>query len=336
MQINYGSHVFAVPGDVVDHFIRLADERQIKVLLCLLRSDGNADAAQIASYLKMDPEQVEDALQFWVQANVLDNGESAAASGFAFAAPAPAAAPAAPAAQPAEQQVVVVHGSSKEIKLDPSEIDAMIQDSKELADLFSMAEKLMGKPLNHMDHRSLVWMQSYLHLPTEVILTLLGYCVSIEKFSISYAEAIAVHWEKDGINTLPLAEEAVEQMRTSHTYEAELRRMFEMKRSPTTKQKEFFDRWKAAGFSMELLHHAYEVTVENTEKLNFPYMDKLLTNWTEQGAATPEQVKALPKPGAAQKPAASRKKAAEPVSPQLMDKLNDYLSVVNRFKEDEE
>ena len=337
MRINFGSHVFAVPGDVVDHFIRLADERQIKVLLCLLRSDGNADAAQIASYLKIDPDQAEEALQFWVQANILDEAENTSATGFAFAAPTPAAVQvASPAAPPVEQQVVVVHGSSKEIKLDPSEIDAMIQDSRELADLFAVAEKLMGRPLNHMDHRSLIWMQSYLHLPAEVILTLLGYCVSIEKYSISYAEAIAVHWERDGINTLPLAEEAVEKMRTAHTYEAELRRMFEMKRSPTTKQKEYFDRWKAAGYAMELLHYAYEVTVENTEKLNCPYMDKLLTNWTQQGAATPEQVKALPKPGAAPKKSGTSKKAAAPMTQQEIDEMNDYLSLVNRFKEDEE
>ena len=333
MQIQYGSHVFAVPGDVVDHFIRLADETQLKVLLCFLRSDGNSTAEQIASYLKISPEQAEEALQFWLQANILGEG-GAPVTGFAFAAPAAApaqtAAPPAPAPDPAP---VILHGSSKEVKLDPTEIEAMLQDSSELSDLFSMAEKIMGSILNHMDQRSLIWMQSYLHLPTEVILTLLGYCVSIDKRSIRYAEAIAIRWEQDGIHTLEQAEEAVEQMRSAHTYENELRRMFEMKHSPTTKQKEYFDRWQAARYSLELLHYAYEVTIENTEKLNFPYMDKLLTEWTKAGAVTPEQVRSLPKPGT-RKP--SRTKEQAPITPQLADKLNAYLSAANRFKEDEE
>ena len=332
MQINYGSHVFAVPGDVVDHFIRLSDETQLRVLLCFLRSDGSSTPEQIAAYLKLTPEQAEDALQFWLQTNILGD-DGAPSAGFAFSAVQPVQPAVQPQASAPAPAPVIVHGSSKEIKLDPSEIEAMLQDSAELTDLFSMAEKLMGSVLNHMDQRSLIWMQSYLHLPAEVILTLLGYCISIGKYSISYAEAIAVSWEKEGINTLALAEEAVGQMRTSHTYETELRRMFEMKRSPTTKQKEYMNRWQAAGYSMELLHYAFEIGVENTEKLNFPYMDKLLTEWTKAGATTPEQAQSLRQ----QSPRKSfPAKGSAPMTQEEIDEMNDYLSVVNRFKEDEE
>ncbi|MBR3630119.1 MAG: DnaD domain protein, partial [Oscillospiraceae bacterium] len=279
MQINYGSHVFAVPGDVVDHFIRLADETQLRVLLCFLRSDGNSSAEQIASYLKITPDKAEEALQFWLQANILsDNGT--AAPGFAFAAsaaesqkmpaeaqkkpedPQPAAAPAA--------TPLIIHDTSQNVKLDPSEIAQKLNADSELSGLFTMTEKKIGTPLKHSYQRLLIWLYDELNLPAEVIYTLFCYCADISKSDPGYIETIAVQWVKDGITTLELAVEEVNRMLSYHSYENELRRMFYMKRPPVSSQKKCMERWQAAGYSMELLHYAYEVTVENTEKLSFP------------------------------------------------------------------
>ena len=107
-----------------------------------------------------------------------------------------------------------------------------------------------------------------------------------------------------------------------------------MKHKPVTSQQSYIDKWQSSGYSMELIRYAYEVCIENTDKRSFPYMDKILTNWSQSGITTPEQAKAQPKPQYSGK-SAPRGKAPAPMTQEEIDEMNDYLSVVNRFKEDE-
>ncbi|MDE5563805.1 MAG: DnaD domain protein, partial [Oscillospiraceae bacterium] len=322
------------PGVVADYFLRLANEVQLKILLYLLRSsDTQLSTAQIAAFLKIEEEQVDEALQFWAQANVLEL--DGAVQSFPFAVPTTPVQPeiAVPSAQVSEQ-TAAVQRSSRDIKLDPSEIAAMLDDSQELRDLFALSEKMMGRPLNHMEHRSLLWIHTYLNIRSEVILTLLGYCISIEKYSISYVESIAIRWESEGILTLVQAEAEIQRMKKEHTYIDALQKMFEMKRKPTTQQRVYIDAWQTAGYSMELLQYAYEITIENIEKLNFKYMNMILEGWAQQGATTLEQAKALRM--ATVSKSSRKRKQPEPLTSQEVEEMNDYLSLVNRFKEDEE
>lgn len=348
-QVNFGNAAFAVPGAVVDHFIRLAGEKELKVLLCVLRRpEENFTADSIAAYLHIDTEAAQEALDFWVQADVLRRGESAPAAGFHFGVPAsspvqeaaPAALPAAPVPATAAAETptldispVSSQRSSREIKLDPSEIAAAVEGSQELSDLFALAEKTLGKPLNHMEQRSLIWMCQYLNMPGSIILMLLEYCVSIGKYSISYAESIAIRWQAEGITKLEDVESVLQQMAREHGFVSELRRRFEMKRSPTSKQKAFIDLWQKAGYSMELIQYAYEITVENIEKLDFKYINTILESWAVNGVkdvAAAQALREQPKENRAKKSARQ-----EPMSQHEVDEMNDYLSVVNRFKEDE-
>lgn len=334
-QIHYGDFAFAVPAAVVDHFIRLAGEKELKALLFLLRHASESPTSEAAAaYLHMDPEQAEEALQFWIQAGVLQKTGASAPSQFSFAVPAAAPSqPALPAQEPpAPVSPVSAQRSSKEIKLDPSEIAAEIEGSPELSDLFALAEKRIGKPLNHMEQRSLLWLKQYLNVPSAVILMLLEYCISIGKYSISYAESIAISWQTNGILTLEQAEAEISRMTREHTFTADLQKRFEMKRSPTTKQKSYIDLWQKANYPIELIQFAYEITIENIEKLDFKYINTILEGWAANGVrdlAGAQQLRAKP----ASKPrSGSRQK---PLSQREVDEMNEYLSVVNRFKEDE-
>ena len=64
--------VFMVPSAVVDSRIKIATEKQLKVLLFLLKNIANGvETADIAENLKYSVEEVEDALYFWADAGVL-------------------------------------------------------------------------------------------------------------------------------------------------------------------------------------------------------------------------------------------------------------------------
>ncbi len=325
-QVNFGcwGNVFAVPTAVADHFIRLASAVQLKVLLYLLRNAGqNMSTARIAEFFRIPEEEAEDAVQFWVQANILQPpaGDTAKQQ-FDFAAP-----PEQPEVQNPQKSAVQskVQRGSKEIKLDPSEIAHALEQSQELKDLFVCAEKVFGRLLNHMEQRSIIWIHSYLGMRSEVLLLLLGYCVSIDKVSMSYAESIAISWLEHDITTLGQAEAEIKRLTAEHSYLSQIRKMFEMQHSPTTQQKKYIESWRTAGYSMELIRYAYEITLESISKLNFKYINTILEKWAAQGISDPEQAQRLRKASAAEKFPSAAQDHAE---------LDEYLSVVNRFRKE--
>ena len=74
IQINLGQwkSVFAVPSSVVDQHIKIASESQLKVLLYLLRhSDENNSAEQIGDTLRLSAEEVQNAVDFWIERDLL-------------------------------------------------------------------------------------------------------------------------------------------------------------------------------------------------------------------------------------------------------------------------
>lgn len=321
-QINFGcwGNVFAVPTTVTDHFLRLASGTQLKVLLWLLRNAGQGvDTARMAAFLQISEEDAQDAVQFWVQANILQPQETTAVQPMLAAIPEPAAPQSPPPVPPKTQR------GSREIKLDPSEIAHSLEQSQELKDLFLCAEKLFGRMLNHMEQRSLLWIHSYLGMRSEVLLTLLGYCVSMDKVSMSYAESIAISWMERDITTLAQAEAEIKRLTAEQSYLSQIRKLFEMHHSPTSQQKKYIENWRNAGYSMELLEYAYELTIESIEKLNFKYINTILEKWAAQGITNADEAKRLRKSTSAEKYPSSAQSNAE---------LDEYLSVVNRFRKE--
>lgn len=320
-QVNFGcwGNVFAVPTAVVDHFLRIASETQIKVLLYVLRTQ-NVSASKLAESLRITEEEADDAIQFWVQTNILQTQESKCETqGFAFTAPVAAAIHTETKTEKPKAQ-----RGSKEIKLDPSEIVHTLENSQELKDLFTCTESLFGRMLNHMEQRSLIWMHNYLGMRSEVLLTLLGYCVSIDKISMSYAESIAISWNELEILTLDQAENEIRRLTSEHNFVSEIRKMFEMQHSPTSQQKKYIAAWRDKGYSMELIQYAYELTLESIEKLNFKYINTILEKWESQSITNVHQAQEQRK--------VPTKKNASPHQ-QEDSQLDDYLRVVNRFRE---
>lgn len=322
-QVNLGcwGNVFVVPSTVVDHFLRIASESQIKVLLYLLRNQS-VSSAKIADFLRISEEEADDAIQFWVQANILQQGDyKESTAEFAFRVSSTPV-----SEEKAEEKNVKpkVQRGSKEIKLDPSEIAHSLENSQELKDLFQCVEALFGRMLNHMEQRSLIWIHSYLGMRSDVLLTLLGYCVSIDKISMSYAESIAISWTELEILTLEQAETEIRRLTSAHSFLSDIRKMFEMQHSPTSQQKKYIESWQQKGYSMELIRYAYELTIESIEKLNFKYINTILEKWESQGVSTVEQAQQ------------QRNTPARNLSKKPQDdaQLDEYLRVVNRFRED--
>lgn len=292
--------MFGVPNLVVDQYLKLATPSQLKVLLYLLRHSGQAIGQdEIARAVGISEELTEEALLFWSQTTLFESPTTSPSEKKAEAASQPNAPTRSPSSAASAQQPTassrrssdsVVLPSSKSSELSPLEITAALEDSDDLKMLFQMAEQQMGRPLRHVEQRALVWMHDYNNFGSDVILTVLLYCMTIDKPSVSYAETMITNWWNEGIRTLSQVNDAICRREHRRSFTSHIQRTFEMQRKPTPKQQEFIDKWQDLDIPLELITYAYEKTLENIDKLSFPYINSILETWIAAGYRTRKDV----------------------------------------------
>ncbi len=168
----------------------------------------------------------------------------------------------------------------------PAEISERINSNGELAFLFSASEEMLGRILNHTEHRTLLWLYDYYGLKADVVLMIIDYCKSIDKTNIGYIEKIAVSFHDNNITTHELAEREIARLQNYYSYEGKIKSHLGLNRTLISKEKEFISEWSLLGVDIELVILAYEKTIISTGKLSFSYMNKIITEWHKNGIRT--------------------------------------------------
>ena len=202
--------IFAVPTDIVDKHIRIANGDQLKVLLWILRNSPDApDIAAMCAALKMDPADAQDYLQYWQNCGVLlTDGEEPNPTAAISPAPVPTPAPVQPQKKPARIEAVAPS------KPTSAEIAVRVDESPEIGHLFNEAQQKLGKTIGYDGQCTLLLLHDHYGLPAEVIFMLLDYCVSIGKVNYAYIEAIGRDWGNREIDTIIKAAEQIEALGT--------------------------------------------------------------------------------------------------------------------------
>jgi DnaD/phage-associated family protein len=313
--------MFGVPGIVAENFLKLATGGQIKVLLYMLRYSGKmCSLDEISSNTGVGPEEVEEAILFWQQANVLCPQNSTDTLQVRSL----MSSPQAPEVTPEPVQSISGAVPDHKANYSSSEIAAIMKDSQDIRELFKISEGILGN-LKNGQMNSIIWMYDHLGLKKEVIITLLTYCASIEKTNTAYVEKVAADWAENDINSMAAAQEEIERLSASRDYIAGIMKCFEMTRRPTSKQAEFIQQWKNAGFDLELIHYAYEKTIEQINKLSFDYINKILLSWKDSGFRTAKDVKA------AETDFRKKKKNSSSGNGGGDSDIEEYKSVINKF-----
>lgn len=340
-QINFGFHAFSVPSAVVDNLLRLANENHLKVLLYLLRNpDKYFSHAQIAAFLRIPEESVSEAFNFWSSVNILEEKSLEGKQLELLSIPEPE--------KPSESVPKPAVSTPKKLSdpfsnpnsFMPTFTSELITSSPELKKLIRKAEDYYRPYVNQVQANSLAWMLFYLELPEEVILTLLHYCSETNRMRQQYINKIAISWYEENIFTLEQAEAKVQELMEAFTYQNFIMHVFSLQATPTTSQIKFIEQWQKFGFSEELLKYARDLSVEATGKVNFKYIDSILTEWHENQVT---ELKVAEKKHDEyiqqyiRKKKKGRKKKTDfyddDVKRQEMDELNEYSSLVNQFEE---
>lgn len=282
--------IFAVPTDIVDKHIRLANEHQLKVLLWILRnSPDNPDLEEMCKALKMNTSDAQDYLQYWVLTGVLSGENNEIIR------------------QPEIKKVesekntenITLHKEEKisEPDLTPSkpssmEIAERIDESPEIGHLFNEAQQKLGKTIGYDGQCTLLLLHDHYGLPTDVLFMLIDYCVSIGKTNYSYIQAVGKDWGTREIDTLDKAAEQITILRKTNTLWRDFAKNAGIVNPrPTTKQAAYLRRWsEELKFGIDMILLAYEEMANHTGKMNFNYIEKVLLNWHSKGYKTPDDI----------------------------------------------
>lgn len=279
-KINLGAwgSVFAVPTAIVDSHLKLATESQLKVLLYILRnSEKDNTAESISKAVSVHPDEVKNAVDFWVERNVI--------ASFSDELSVPQADKTSVENTTPVQQVVVKQKPrtmSRAQRPDPIFVAKRLTQDTALSQLMDEAQIALSKPLSSGDTATLVMLHDTDGLPCEVLALLINYCVAIGKGNMRAIERMGINWASEGIFTLADAEAKIMKMSQSNNAWEKVSKIFGLKNvgSPTKTQLELSDCWiNEWKFSDDMLREAYERCVNIKGEFNIKYINGILSKW---------------------------------------------------------
>ncbi|MBO7690841.1 MAG: DnaD domain protein [Clostridia bacterium] len=288
--------VFFVPKAIVDEHLPYVTGQQLKALLYVLRHAGEElEVEDLAVGLRMSVPDVTDALQYWFTTGVLTQGEAADAAKPAGTPPTANTAPkpyvrkgnSGASPEKAKKELPVI----QDITPSYETVAARLQEDAGLKAMFQEVQARMGRTIGYADQAKFIMMHDDYGLPPEVILTIIEYSVKKGK-GTAYMCRVGKNWAEEGVCTLEDAMEKLEKIAKTDKAWTEFTSLFSTDPpKPTDSRLNFLRKWRFTyGQSAELIYHAYETMVEAIDKVNFNYMDKILTRWNEEGLRTPQDV----------------------------------------------
>lgn len=286
IQLNLGKWgtIFPVPNCVVDEDIRLASENQLKVLLYILRNNGdNLTEKSVGEQLNIAEGDVKDAVSFWVDRGVLTSQGDI---------------PQCERAESPDETPVEIKKKPRPLsrvqKPDSIFVSRRISEDNDLATLVQETQVILGKPISNGDTATLVMLHDTDGLPCDVLLMLIQYCHSIGKDNMRYIEKMAVGWASEEITTVERAEEKISNLEKYGEAWNRVALIFGIQNSgsPTKAQQENANRWiNEWHFSDEMLREAYERCVNKKNSFNITYTNGILKNWNKRGINSLKELK---------------------------------------------
>ena len=320
---NINTAVTAVSNTFIDEYMGTASGEYVKVYLYLLRHAGkNVEIPDIAEALNHTEADVRRALAYWERAGVLTSEKEEPAAGEAAVtredltdagyiipesrrnyrdSDVEGRMPEESAADSGKQ----LQGSERGMAKQPGTMDIpdagnsydrmkRLSADEEFSALLYAVQQYLGKTFSAIECEKFAYFYDVLHMSCELLEYLAEYCAEGGHTSIRYIEKVALNWYQAGIHTRDEARE--HSTRYSKDTSAVMKAFGIMGRNAGTAEQEFIRRWfKEFGFDSMIVTEACNRTLTATGSASFPYADKILTGWKENGVRTLQDVAALDK-----------------------------------------
>ncbi|MBQ8623534.1 MAG: DnaD domain protein [Oscillospiraceae bacterium] len=274
---------FSVPCALTDEYLKLADAASLKVLLYLLASESDENVAEkVISSTGITKTEFDGAVAFWKQYDIIDSDNEIEINTAVSTAD-----------KAKNEQIVakIVHSHYT-----PGDIAKMLSDDVNMRRLFDEAEITLGRILKHADRETLICLKDYYGFKPMSIIAILSYCASLDKTSARYIEGVAKGLFDKGITDFSDIEDEFSRLNEVHSFENKVKSAFGLETKLTPKQKSFIESWKALGFDIDMISLASERCIDSTNKIYFPYINKILSSWAENNIFTREEAEKESKP----------------------------------------
>ncbi len=258
MGISVGGEFVTLPAEVVDKYLPVVSGSYIRVLIAAIR-ENSADISRISKFLSLSESDVSEALGYWKSVGVLSENTSEL-----------------PKRKTQPDAVKPSDITSKRVA-------EQVRDNNEIKFLLCTAESLYGRPLTSTEQKGLVYINEVMGLPADVIIMAVEYCILDGKSHFNYIQKLCAGWVDDEIITHARAEAEIKKLNLRKSREGKIRTAFGTgDHAFTATQKKYINLWFDYGFDVDMIKLAYERTVDNTGKVAYPYIDKILQSWKEK------------------------------------------------------
>ena len=179
-------------------------------------------------------------------------------------------------------------GDSDMLDMTGVETAAEIRDAN-LAEVIDHCAKLMKKPVLHMEETKRI-----VSLSAEYGLEP-GYIMALVTFMAEHSKSLTASaifrkgktlYDKE-INTFEKLEAYIKDSEDQVSGEAEFKRAFGINHKLSSNQRELLKKWfMDYGFGLDVIGEAYDLMVNNINRVDFRYMDPIITSWHEAGCMT--------------------------------------------------
>lgn len=271
MNSSYSAKGITVGGEAVQKLIALGNGDAALLYIWILQNGGRFSSADASSALSRSKAQIDAALSALAAAGLLT-----------------ACAPA-----PSEY-------SGDEIpEYTAADIKNELQNGSEFGLLVNEAQAMLGRVLSSGDLIKFFGIYNDLHLPSGVLLQLIGHCIEDCRLkygpgrlpTMRYIEKTAFTWEREGIFTIEAAEAYLKRISALRSAEDEIKAVLGIRdRRFSPSEQKYVEGWIEMGFGADAVEIALDRTLLKTGKLSWGYMNSILRSWHEKGLHTHDEI----------------------------------------------
>ena len=272
----YGTRVAVVPVPADGSLWKNATRDQLALLLVLM-AEGECTPDVLSEKSGVSGEDLEKALQYWVDAEILS------VEGIPCAAPKSGGSRA--TAKRPDRAAELPHYNTDEAA-------KYLESHPTASNLIDCCQQELGKIFNTSEAEIVIGLLDYLSLDPEYILLLFAHSAKRGMKSLRYIEKMAIALHDAGIVTYDQLDLHLKKADRVSQVEYALRDLFGIgKRALIKRERDAFFRWVAEWeMPLDVITRAYEITVGSTGEPSVPYTNAILEKWHAKGLVTLEAV----------------------------------------------
>lgn len=299
-------------GAVAGRLIQMGNGDAALLYIALVRSKGCADDAKLREMLRWEEKRFHTALDALTGQGLIGRPGTKA--------PAPTPEP-----------------ERKEQRPEYTRADMTLAlEEKNFAMLTREVEQKLGKKLTTPDLSLLLGLYDYLGLPADVIFLLVEFCVGRSEMQYGKGRRPTMRQiEREGYTWARLGlmnqDSAAAYIRKYHQGRQQLPVLMKLlrlgERAPSPTEEKYLLSWGEMGFENEVIEQAYDRTILKCKELKWPYMNKILLSWHEQGLHTAADLRRREQQNAAAPARENRRRADKPqtAAREDMARMEKYL-----------